>query len=133
MRGKKTKGRRGTSQRVKYNSEEERAQSLFLPSRALALLALLLPTNSSLCFEMEETGFFQGPEASPRPPSAAESLPALHPLERGIVATGEASAVDLATSGRRHSSLDSARSTVTNKGSMQQVRSSPPWGERGRV
>lgn len=84
-----------------------------------------------------ETSFFEGPEAaSARLPAAVESLPALHLLERGgIITMANAGAdevssqVDLATSGRRHSSLDSARSTVPGREAMQQVRY---WGARGR-
>ena len=82
-----------------------------------------------------QTSFFEGPEASARPP-AVESLPALHLLERGgiIMTAGEASAeVDLATSGRRHSSLDSARSTVPGREAMQQVRYWEEEAARGRV
>ena len=79
-----------------------------------------------------ETSFFDGPETSARPPAAAvESLPALHLLERGgiIMTASGAAADDLATSGRRHSSLDSARSTVPGREAMQQVRC---WEGGGR-
>lgn len=79
-----------------------------------------------------ETSFFEGPGASARPPAAVESLPALHLLERGgiimtttMTADGEASA-DLAISGRRHSSLDSARSTVQGREAVRY------WGGKGR-
>ena len=80
-----------------------------------------------------ETSFFEGPDPSARP--LGESLPALHLLERGGIMTtaaGEVSA-DLATSGRRHSSLDSARSAVPGRETIQQVRDWEGEAARARV
>jgi hypothetical protein len=86
---------------------------------------------------MEPTTLFYGQEQASRPPQAVESLPALHLLERGgaINAVGDNNNdADLASSGRRHSSLDSAHSThVTAQGSMQGCVSSGRESKRGRV
>jgi len=82
-----------------------------------------------------ETSFFEGPDPSARPLAGGESLPALHLLERGGIMTtaaGEVSA-DLATSGRRHSSLDSARSAVPGRETIQQVRDWEGEAARARV
>ena len=107
---------------------EEIRLSLFLHAR--------FPLTSCLLDDSMETSFFQGHEASARPPAAVESLPALHLLERGgIMTTADevSPQIDLATSGRRHSSLDSARSTVPGRGSMQQVRDREGEATRERV